>query len=123
MPSNDLETLEEIQTNHWEVKERPFSSSIPIFGGIIVWFRNAWNSVAAKWHIRPIVQQQNQYNRLFAELIDHYNTQLAEDSREASEISHDLAEVTAMLTSINNSLQSLEERLSHLEQTPDSDRE
>jgi hypothetical protein len=119
MPSNDPETLEEIQSNRWEIKERPFSSSIPIFGPIIVGFRNAWNSVAAKWYVRPIVEQQNQYNRLFAELIDHFNTQLVEDAREASEISHDIAEVTAMLTSMNNSLHSLEERLSHLEKTLD----
>ena len=121
MPPFDPIDLEEIQSNRWELKERPFSSSIPIFGRIIVGFRNAWNSVAAKWYVRPIVEQQNQYNRLFAELIDHFNTQLVEDAREASEISHDIAEVTSMLTSMNSSLQSLEERLSHLEQRLDSD--
>jgi hypothetical protein len=110
-------------SDRWELKERPFSSSVPIFGGLIVGIRRAWNSVAAKWYVRPIVEQQNQYNRLFAELIDNFNTQLVEDARESSEVSHDIAELTALMTSINSSLQSLEERLSDLEQKPGRDNE
>ena len=109
--------------NKWEMTERPFTSSAPVIGPVIVFVRNAWNSVAAKWYVRPMVEQQNQYNKLFAELIDHFNSQLVEDARETSEISHDIAEVTSLLNSMNRSLESLEERLTNLERSPDVDSE
>ncbi len=47
-----------------EVKELPFESSVPIVGALIAGFRNLWNSVAAKWHVRRLLQQQNSYNLL-----------------------------------------------------------
>ncbi len=103
------------QKNQWELVERPFSSSIPVLGPLVVGIRNAWNSVAAKWYVRPIVEQQNDFNRLFAELIDHFNTQLVEGDREISDINHDIAEINAMLTAMNRTIQDLSERLSALE--------
>ncbi len=123
MPSTDSELDKVNKRNRWELEERPFTSSVPVVGGLIVAVRNVWNSVAAKWYVRPLLEQQNQYNRLFAELIDHFNRQLVDDARENSEISHDIAELTTLLTSINQTLESLEERLSHLEQTLDNDSE
>ena len=104
------------------LEEKPFSSSVPVIGGLIVAFRNTWNSVAAKWYIRPIIEQQNQYNRLFAELTDHFNRQLVDDAREDSEISHDIAEISALITSMNRSLELLDKRLSCLEDALDRER-
>lgn len=115
MSLNELSTTKKRGKDKWEVREKPFTSSVPIFGPIIVGIRNAWSSVAAKWYVRPILEQQNAYNRLFAEMIDHFNIQLVENDRENSEIIHDIAELTAMLAKLNRSLQSLEERLSRLE--------
>jgi len=123
MPSTDSELDKVSKRNRWELEERPFTSSVPVVGGLIVAVRNVWNSVAAKWYVRPLIEQQNQYNRLFAELIDHFNRQLVDDARENSEINHDIAELTTLLTSINQNLESLEERLSRLEQTLDNDSE
>lgn len=116
MTPTDPIGAEQSKSSRWELKEKPFTSSVPVIGGLIVGIRNAWNSVAAKWYIRPIVEQQNQYNRLFAELIDHFNRQLVDDARENSDISHDIAEISALLTSMNRSLDSLDKRLSRLEE-------
>ena len=105
----------------WEVQEIPFTSSVPIFGPIVVFVRNSWNSVATKWYVRRIVQQQNQYNRLLADLVEHCYTQLVEEDRETSEVIHDIAELATILNSINSSVQSLDERLSRLEQSLNHD--
>ena len=47
----------------WEVTERPFQSPTPVVGGLIVRFREFWMSLAARWYIRPLIAQQNQFNR------------------------------------------------------------
>jgi hypothetical protein len=117
MTQTDPVAAKKIKSERWVLEEKPFTSSVPVVGGLIVGFRNAWNSVAAKWYIRRIAQQQTRFNLLFAQLIDHLNSQLVSDSKENSEFSHDLAEMTVLLTSIKHSLESLEERISLLEQT------
>ena len=117
MAQTDPVAAKKIKSERWVLEEKPFTSSVPVVGGLIVGFRNAWNSVAAKWYIRRIAQQQTRFNLLFAQLIDHLNSQLVSDSKENSEFSHDLAEMTVLLTSIKHSLESLEERISLLEQT------
>jgi hypothetical protein len=51
----ELETL-------WEVRERPFTSQVPLLGRWIVALRNSWNSVATKWYVRPLLSQQVRFN-------------------------------------------------------------
>jgi hypothetical protein len=36
---------------------------------MIAAFRNAWNSVAAKWHVRQMFEQQQAYNQLTRQLL------------------------------------------------------
>lgn len=102
-------------SHEWELQERPFTSDVPILGPIIVMFRNAWSWMAAKWYVRPLVEQQNEYNRLFAELVEYCYSQVVEDARETSEVKHELAEITTLLISMNRTLQSFDERLERLE--------
>lgn len=45
------------------IQERPFASDIPIIGRLIVLVREMWNSVAAKWYVRPMVHQQVLFNQ------------------------------------------------------------
>lgn len=52
----------------WEVQESPFVSQTPLVGPVIAAFRQAWNSVACKWHVRRILEQQVQFNRSVAAL-------------------------------------------------------
>jgi uncharacterized coiled-coil protein SlyX len=115
MTSPDLQTNTRSKNRQWELKERPFSSTVPLVGPIIVGIRNAWNSVAAKWYIRPIVEQQNDFNRLFAELIDHFNSQLVEEDKDIAEMNHQLAELSTMLAKMNRTLSELDARLAAFE--------
>ncbi|MFN2303460.1 MAG: hypothetical protein ACK2TV_06980, partial [Anaerolineales bacterium] len=74
------------------VVERPFSSKVPLFGPLIVWFRMMWNSVATKWYVRPMLDQQNDFNRLAVESIRDIETYSYEFSldqeRELSHLRH-----------------------------------
>ena len=54
----------------WEVQEQPFESGVPAIGFLIVAFRNTWNNVAAKWHVRRILNQQNRYNWTVYKLLE-----------------------------------------------------
>lgn len=44
------------------LKEYRFTSTVPIAGGLITRFRDAWNSVATKWQARPVMEQQTAFN-------------------------------------------------------------
>ena len=56
-PLNQLRIKQRIQ-------EQPFVSHVPIFGPLIARLRAAWNSVSTKWYVRPLLQQQNEFNEL-----------------------------------------------------------
>ena len=116
MTSNEPIKPEPIEKKRWVLQEQPFTSSVPVIGVLIVAFRNMWNSVAAKWYVRSIAQQQSEYNLLQAQLIDHLNGHLADGVRENSEFSHDIAEVATLLYSLNHSIDSLENRIAKLEE-------
>ena len=59
-----------------QVKELPFESPTPVIGGLISGFRTLWNSVACKWHVRRILGQQNEYNRVVYELLSQMAGQI-----------------------------------------------
>ncbi|MEO6060306.1 MAG: hypothetical protein ABIQ99_00035 [Thermoflexales bacterium] len=42
--------------------EFDFRSSVPIVGGLINWFRRAWHSMAGRWALRWLAQQQSKIN-------------------------------------------------------------
>ena len=46
----------------WNVQPLSFQSSVPVIGSFIAALRTAWNSVATKWQIRHVLDQQNRFN-------------------------------------------------------------
>jgi hypothetical protein len=54
----------------WMIEEQPFRSRLPLIGGLVVWIRETWNSVATKWYVRPLIQQQNAVNRRLSDELD-----------------------------------------------------
>jgi SAM-dependent methyltransferase len=64
----------------WSVQELPFESHTPIIGPFIAAFRTAWNSVAAKWHVRRILLQQNEFNYSVYQLLQAVLLQLQKQS-------------------------------------------
>ena len=105
-----------------DVEEREFESPTPYLGPLLVWFRTAWNNVATKWYVRPIVQQQNEFNRRVVEclrvqdgLIDDSNARLIEQDREQTELVRQLALLTTEMATLSRQMAILETRLAHLE--------
>lgn len=104
----------------WEVKEKPFVSSTPILGPLIVRLRSAWNSVATKWYVRLVLEQQNAFNRLTADQTAALSAHLVEQDRQGSEMAYDLARLTAHIAQLNHQLEELEARLALLEEAESS---
>lgn len=98
-----------------QIKEQPFHSEAPLIGALIARFRDLWNSVAAKWYVRPLLQQQNHFNQLVVQRLRDQELRLIEQDREQTALTHDLAELTAQLTQANRLLTSIDERLARLE--------
>jgi hypothetical protein len=59
-----------------QVRERPFTSDMPVLGRFIVFVREKWNSVAAKWYVRPMVQQQNRFNATVVDVLQEMSRRL-----------------------------------------------
>lgn len=98
-----------------QVEERPFTSQTAVIGSLIARFRELWNGVSTRWYVRPLLQQQNEYNRLLVELVHEHDEWLLAQDREQTALIHDTAELTTQLIRMNRLLQSIDERLSRLE--------
>ena len=98
-----------------KVVERPFSSKVPLLGPLIAWFRTMWNSVATKWYVRPMLDQQNEFNRLSVERIREFESYVyelsSEQDRDLSRMRHDLAVLHMQLFDLNRRLAELDGRL------------
>jgi GT2 family glycosyltransferase len=46
----------------WRIEERPFVSRLPMIGPLIAGLRSAWNSIATRWYVQGMVQQQVEFN-------------------------------------------------------------
>ncbi len=98
-----------------QVKERQFTSDKPIVGKLIVRFREAWNSVATKWYVRPLLQQQNSFNQLVVSQLHEHDQWFILQDRAQTELASDLAQMSTHLGQISRRLQQLDEQLARLE--------
>jgi GT2 family glycosyltransferase len=105
----------------WHVQETPFVSSAPLVGPLIARFREAWNSVATKWHVRRMFQQQNEYNWLvmqrfeeIRELIDELDTRVIANDRDETALAREMGELTYAVLGLEKRLAELKARLDEL---------
>ena len=103
-----------------QLTERPFRSSVPLLGPLIVRLRSVWISVATKWYVRPLIEQQNEFNALLLQrlndLEEQVMPQIIEQDREQTRLAREMAELGLQISQINRGLQGLEERLARLEE-------
>ena len=81
------------------IEPQPFRSNVPVIGPLIVWFRRAWNQMATKWFVLPLVEQQNAYNQTLLQALeqaiqdrDRLAATLVEYSRESGRELGELAD-------------------------------
>jgi len=103
-----------------QLTERPFESNTPLIGPLIVGFRSFWNSVAAMWYVRPLIQQPTEFNLLTVQWIDDFASQIygqvINQDREQTHLMHETAALAVNLSHLNRILQSMDERLARLEE-------
>jgi len=104
------------------LREHAFHSAIPVVGPLIARFRAAWNSVSTKWYVRPLIQQQSEFNMLVVQHLgetdvhlDETNARLVEVDREQVALRRDVAELTQQVVQMNRLLTTLNEHLAELE--------
>lgn len=97
-------------TAHAMVTERPFTSTLPLLGGLIARLRRAWNNVSTIWYVRALMQQQNQFNQQLLRRLQEFDARLALQEDARLELYADLAQLTAELQRSEAVLASLERR-------------
>ena len=88
VPSLDIERLQKLTT----LQEHRFRSSIPLIGPLIARLRAGWNSVSTKWYLRPVLQQQNEFNELVAAAIAAHDADLHTQAAQLRVVEGRLAE-------------------------------
>lgn len=96
--------------NKAEVQEHTFQSGNPLVGRL----REAWAGVAARWLVRAVVQQQNEFNHLVVHRMQDIDARIIAQDHDTTRLRHDLAEVTAQLVQNRRILERIEQRLDAL---------
>ena len=99
------------------VKEQEFASQTPLLGSFIVWFRTQWNNVATKWYVRPLLLQQNEFNRLASHSLYNHDVRLIELDRQQSELIRQVAELTLHLKQAQHHITALEQQIKALQRS------
>lgn len=86
---------------HATLQEYEFASDAPVVGGLVARVRAAWNSVATKWQVRPIMDQQTAFNRALVEWLERppgvaaFDDRLVEQDRALTRAARAAGEVAA----------------------------
>lgn len=102
----------------WQVQERPFTSNAPVVGSLIVRLRQFWNNLSTTWYVRPLLQQQNEFNHLLTRYLDELtavdeelNGRLSAADQDQIDLSRQLAELTYAVNRLNQRLDAVEAAL------------
>jgi hypothetical protein len=93
------------------LKERPFSSRVPLLGPLIAAFRTAWNDVSTRWYVRPMADQQSVFNLTATEELESLRAEnealrlelarvsewLIDQDRDQTYLRHDVAELSVVV--------------------------
>ena len=96
------------------VKERPFTSKLPMIGKIIARLRTIWGNIAMRQYVRSLMKQQNEFNQLLTTYFERHQAQLGQQDKRGMERIQDFTALQSQITQINEQLQAIESRLSRL---------
>lgn len=98
----------------WEIREHEFRSDVPVIGGLIAAFRRLWNRISTEWYVKPVIQQQTQFNGLVLAMLEQqaYDRQrlgevlaeyVGENGREIAELAQELRRLNVALEKLHRS--------------------
>ena len=93
-----------------ELRERPFTSDVPVLGPLIARLRAAWNNVASRWYLGHLMIQQSEFNQLAVREIERYEIELHEQMVL-------LEEQVVQTAELQQQIEALEAGLTQLRQT------
>lgn len=106
----------------WVISEVPFTSRARHVGPLIVRVRTAWNSIATRWYVLPIVQQINiALAEVQRRLLDITQASAGVDRDHSAVVRH-LAETQLQIARLEERLALLEGRLDALSKPTDDAR-
>lgn len=82
--------------------EFTFPTSSSLLGGLVGWLRRAWSSIAAKWLVRNLLQQQNQQNQHLLRQIEQLHSQAAIQAQETDKLLANLNLLRERLDQLEN---------------------
>lgn len=71
-----------------QLQEAPFTSAVPLVGSLVARFREAWHSVAGRWQLRAVIQQQNAFNALLVAHLERLDARLQQLEEAAASQQH-----------------------------------
>lgn len=102
------------------VQERPFTSTTPLIGSLLAWFRARWNNVSTTWYVRPLLQQQNEFNQLLLRHLQTFSQEMQTTITQLDERlvaqDHDLVANTRQMAELTMQIKQMNARLAALEE-------
>lgn len=90
------------------IVEKPFASSTPLIGGLIVRARTAWNNVAARWYVQELLRQQNEFNQTIVNLYLDQNDKMVALDKELVQLTRTVAQFELQVKRLQNRIDVLE---------------
>ena len=87
--------------------EPDFRSDKPLIGPLIVAFRRLWHSIAGKWALRQLMQQQNRFNALAARLFDEQYDRSETTAWEIELLSKELVRLQQTISQLQQRLETV----------------
>lgn len=92
----EIPQSQDIEADLPPLREFEFRSTMPVIGGAIAWVRSIWYSVAARWAIRYLIQQQEAINQRQEKYIRSLERRLLE---EVAFLAQEIARLTSEINS------------------------
>jgi hypothetical protein len=70
-PPLSQDEILDILDETWHIREQQLSSDAPVFGPLLAALRRSWNRVSTEQYVRPMIEQQSEFNAYVVKLLSH----------------------------------------------------
>ncbi len=97
------------------VQAKPFQSELPLIGGLVAFLRDLWSRIAVKPFVAPLLDQQNDINKLLVERFSDSIRMLEEKDQLQSDRVVSMSDSAAQIRKLNETFIQLDRRIELLE--------
>lgn len=96
------------------LREYRFASAAPGIGGLVARVREAWNSVAARWQTRPVMERQSAFNHALLDWLEGRQAGITDAPHVSNDIHEGAIELDRSAAHLHRDLAATEIRLGRL---------